>query len=279
MVTLNGKERALRQALRACPISICDNATFLKLTDKSTHDVYRIDVGSDRLVVKQFFQETFTQLNRSAIFNAQKQFSKIGFAPEPIWFDSLEGLWVERFVESHFEACSLEQKFQNLGYVLAKIHDIPFDSTDLPYMDLPSQWNRYFEHIDQDAKNRWYDTLDQCILDYQEFFDEHSRVVCHNDLSIMHILNYSSPVVVDWEYAGIGNRFFDLASTILVNNIPRHLENWLYRGYADHTGLSVEHVSQGVQRMRLSAKLTSGLWFEAKSALPLLAHTYNSAPC
>ena len=45
---------------------------------------------------------------------------------------------------------------------------------------------------------------------------DYDPVLCHNDLNPQNILwNHHTPTLIDWEYAGIQDRYFDLASVVV----------------------------------------------------------------
>ena len=52
---------------------------------------------------------------------------------------------------------------------------------------------------------------------------EHEPVPCHNDLLAGNFLRGTEQVwVVDWEYAGMGDRYFDLANFAINNELEAH---------------------------------------------------------
>ena len=279
MAISSGSGRSLQQTLQTCPLNITANASFMRLPEQTTHDVFLVEDGASCYVVKRFYPESYTQLNRSAVFNAQQKLAEIGIAPKPLWFDAEQGIWVESFVErTYFAEQSDEKKAETLGKVLGEVHNLVLDENPLPGLDLPQQWTRYLDHVSIYDQQAWQSEVDQGTTDYNEFFDNEPRVICHNDLSLSHVLNATSPVVVDWEYAALGNRYFDIASAVFINQISRHCLNNLCNSYAEISGLSTENILLGVKQMKHSVRITHALWYEAKSALPLPSHTYNAQP-
>jgi thiamine kinase-like enzyme len=63
---------------------------------------------------------------------------------------------------------------------------------------------------------------------------EHEPVPCHNDLLDGNFLRAKGQVwIVDWEYAGMGNRYFDLANFAINNELPESQQPDLLSRYYD----------------------------------------------
>ena len=61
---------------------------------------------------------------------------------------------------------------------------------------------------------------------------EHSPVPCHNDLLPANFLSGAERIViVDWEYAGMGDRFFDLGNLAVNNEFGEEDEDRLLEAY------------------------------------------------
>jgi thiamine kinase-like enzyme len=56
---------------------------------------------------------------------------------------------------------------------------------------------------------------------------------CHNDLLNANFLSNSSIYVLDWEYAGMGDPFFDLANFSDHHELTNEQDHWLLKCYFD----------------------------------------------
>jgi thiamine kinase-like enzyme len=73
---------------------------------------------------------------------------------------------------------------------------------------------------------------------------EHEPVPCHNDLLAGNFLRGSERIwIVDWEYAGMGDRYFDLANFAINNELPE----------AQHPELLAEYFSEEATPRRLAS--------------------------
>jgi thiamine kinase-like enzyme len=61
---------------------------------------------------------------------------------------------------------------------------------------------------------------------------EHEPVPCHNDLLAANFIRGSKQLwIVDWEYAGMGDRYFDLANFAVNNELDEDARVWLLTAY------------------------------------------------
>jgi thiamine kinase-like enzyme len=62
--------------------------------------------------------------------------------------------------------------------------------------------------------------------------DEHRPVPCHDDLLTANFLHDGERVqIIDWEYAGMGDRYFDLGNLAVNNQFDDHQESALLEAY------------------------------------------------
>lgn len=257
-----------QNALQNSHVRLSDNTVFSVLSDKSTHQVFTFISNNVRYVLKQFEKDSFTQLDRNGIYRLQKQLFQQGVAPEPICYNEEEGVWVERYIQHTRDTASSGRCFQ-LGKALAKIHALKIDESDVAILDLPAQWQRYLAYLNPNTRMRWQAEVEKATYCYHNGLDKQAKVLCHHDLSFDHVLDENKPMVVDWEYAAMGNAMFDIASAIAINNLAEVGEKDVCKGYADQSGEAYEKVYKCVLAMKICTKVTNGLWYEAKSALPL----------
>jgi thiamine kinase-like enzyme len=257
-----------KEVLRQSGLLMDDNATFTLLSNTTTHPVYTFCIDAIQYVIKQFEEDPFTQLDRKAIFDLQKQLFRIGIAPEPICYHSEKRIWVERFVQSASNT-AFSNQYVSLGKALAAIHALHIDDSTVPRLHLPAQWQRYLKYVKVSTRHHWQTEVEKATQTYYKYFEQQGNVLCHNDLSLGHILNVNPTIVVDWEYAAMGSGSFDIASAIAINNIDEQGEEAVCKAYADASGFALADVFNSAKAMKICTKVTNGLWYEAKSALPL----------
>jgi thiamine kinase-like enzyme len=82
--------------------------------------------------------------------------------------------------------------------------------------------------------------------------------LCHNDLLNANFIDDGSTIrIVDWEYAGMGDRFFDLANFAVNHQLPENEERYFLDAYFDKPGPS--QVAR-LRLMRLMSDFREAMW-------------------
>jgi thiamine kinase-like enzyme len=95
-------------------------------------------------------------------------------------------------------------------------------------------------------------------------------VPCHNDLWGPNLIDDGERVtVLDWEYAGMGDPYYDLASLAIHHSDGERWDRALLAIYAPHS--SGSEVDAGLARIslyRIAAELRESLWYVVAQVLP-----------
>ena len=97
---------------------------------------------------------------------------------------------------------------------------------------------------------------------------EHAPVPCHNDLLTANLLHDGARVrIVDWEYAGMGDRYFDLGNLSVNNDFDDADDEALVTAYF---GDSTPRRLAGVKLMRIMSSFREGMWGVVQTAISAL---------
>jgi thiamine kinase-like enzyme len=88
---------------------------------------------------------------------------------------------------------------------------------------------------------------------------EHDPVACHNDLLNANLIWDGSRVrIVDWEYAGMGDRYFDLGNLSINNGLTESQDKRLLAAYFGEPCTQARFAS--LRLMRIVSDLREGMW-------------------
>lgn len=222
----------------------------------------RRDIPID-LAVKWMGDDDFSGVNRAHQFALQQQLYGLGIAPQPIWLSDDETIWVEQWLEN---SDSATLSMFDLAETLVRIHSLPVTARPL---DLASRWRHYSDIAQFDESNDLYlkaQTFRTKVIKSEQ--DDEDYVLCHNDLLINHLLLSADNTlkIIDWEYAAMGNRYFDLASCCLINKLEIDDSRELVKHYAKCMDINE---SDALERFELHTEIvaiTNNLWFAALNA-------------
>lgn len=92
------------------------------------------------------------------------------------------------------------------------------------------------------------------------------RCLCHNDVHHLNLLSNQQQLwLLDWEYAGIGDPFFDLAAVCCYHNYDAALRDQLLLAYG---GVAGQKNSERLQRMCWLFDYIKALWLAVRNLSP-----------
>ena len=265
-------------------------ASDLRCTALSgTHQVwecaFEVDGLTERVIVKQLHEHEGQAFSFTSTFALQQRLFVMGIAAEPIYLSppisssthakpNEQGLlWVEAFVPAETEQAQIQTRAQTLARALAQLHLAPTDtptdtSTDTLFRQLDpikqgkaliSALNTSHDANDSSTACSLSQALDILIKDMQDFKHiDDTLVLCHNDLHLDHIR--ANDVCVDWEYAALGPRYFDVAMCIVINQLPPTAQTQLLKEYAQHTDCDVDTATQQIALYIRLALIINQAW-------------------
>jgi thiamine kinase-like enzyme len=193
-----------------------------------TNHNFKVSVGADTFVLRIGGNDTeLLGIDRPAEHAASRVAAALGLAPEVVAFVEPEGYLVTRYVEGEAGAVDAEQ----VGRLLRRLHDGPalpvrFDSFRVVeiYRDtalergvgVPAAYEGAKEVADRIERHR--SAVQPCP--------------CHNDLLNANFIAGDGRLwIVDWEYAGMGDPFFDLANFAANHELDEEGERALLAAY------------------------------------------------
>jgi thiamine kinase-like enzyme len=104
---------------------------------------------------------------------------------------------------------------------------------------------------------------------------EHEPVPCHNDLLSANFIRSQQGVrIVDWEYAGMGDRYFDLGNFAVNNELDAEAEAALLSAYFEAP--ASERRLAGLRLMRFMSDFREAMWGAVQSTISDLDFDFDS---
>ena len=190
-------------------------ATMLELGGGITNRNYKVEVDGGVYVLRMGGANTgLLGIDRSVEYEAGRRAYEVGVGPEVVAFYPDEGWLVARFVDGRpipprrmREPAMLER----VAAALRRLHSAA---------RIPGRFDSH--EVVEDYRVR---ALEHGVAIPAEFADAHAvseriraarsghdQAPCHNDLLNANFLDDGQVRIVDWEYAGMGDRCFDLAN-------------------------------------------------------------------
>lgn len=155
-------------------------------------------------------------IDRRAEFAAMKAVAAIGLGPEVLYFSTETGNMITWYIDGKKwtkEDVSTPENMKRIVEVIKKVHalpPIPYEFS--PYKDIEERLQTALQR-----KIELPDSLDHLLKKLSVIKQERDQRrdefwgLCHNDPFPNNFLDDGSVRLLDWEYAGMGDTFFDLA--------------------------------------------------------------------
>ena len=244
------------------------DAQFEVLGGGITNHNLKVTVDGDAFVLRVAGKDTaLLGIDRTVELAATRAAAALGIGPEVVRFVEPEGWLVTRFVEGTIPALDRMREPGMLGRVadaLRAFHDgvaIPgsFDSF------------RVVESYRQTALDRGgsipdaFDGAHEVAGKIEASRLTDAPVPCHNDLLNANFLDDDEHLrIVDWEYAGMGDPFFDLANFSINHELDAAASAALLAAYF---GEAHEEHDRALQLMRFMSDFREAMWGVVQSAV------------
>ena len=197
---------------------------------------FRVDVGGESFVLRIAGADTeLLGINREYEYAANLLAGKIGVAPEVYYFIRPEGYLVTRFIHGRPlppEEISQPDNIRRVINLVQKIHSMPVIPGKFDAFRVVQDYTRIAQsfHV---AFPENFDWLSARIEEAKQALSAHpyDPCPCHNDLLNANFLSNDRLYILDWEYAGMGDPFFDLANFSDHHALSDDQDRWMLACY------------------------------------------------
>lgn len=231
-----------------------------------TNRNFRVDVGGETFVLRIGGEDTqLLGIDRNAEHAASRVAAKLGLAPEVVAFLEPEGYLVTRFVVGDVGRVDVAE----VGAALRRLHDGP---------SIPSRFDsfRVVETYRAIAEGRGVPVPPDYgwASETAGRIEEHRRgapiLPCHNDLLNANFIADGSRLwIVDWEYAGRGDPFFDLGNFAVNHELDADGERLLLESYGSSD-------AESLTLMRFMSDFREAMWGVVQQAISTLEFDFRA---
>ena len=226
-----------------------------------TNRNFKITVGEDAFVLRIGGKDTsLLGIDREHEHEASRVAASLGVGPEVVVFVEPEGYLVTRFVAGEPippEELRRPHALRSFVRTLRRVHDGPairarFDSFRVVESYCATAIARGVRVPDA------YDVAKRMANEIERVRGPQPLATCHNDLLNANLLaTPAGIVIVDWEYAGMGDRFFDLANFSINHELDDEENRELLEGYFGEAGAENENA---LRLMRFMSDFREAMW-------------------
>ena len=268
---------ALAAVIAAIPEWEGDEPDVTPITIGITNRNFKVDVGGDSFVVRLSGKDTdLLGIDRAAENEAASAAAAAGVAPEVFAFLPDLGALITRFVQgAHIPEEDLERE-DVLGAVVRSvraIHAGPPIPSSFPVFRIVEDYRAIAAERGVAAPPA-FDQVHAKAGDIEAALSKHPLPdrPCHNDLLNANFLLDGDHVwIVDYEYGGMGDLFFDLGNLSINNGLTAEAQETLLHLYFG----DVTEAHRGrLQLMRIMSDFREAMWGVVQQAISTLDFDY-----
>lgn len=240
-----------------------EDLTFSPLGGGITNRNYKIDVGGESFVLRIAGANTdLLGIDRKTEFVASELAGILGIAPEVIYFIQPEGYLVTKFIQGlplSPEGVKKPGNLKNIVEMLKRFHASDPIPGKFWVPQIVADYSKIAEshHVSFPGNFSWLlECLDQAVTALE--VDPLPHCPCHNDLLNENFLVEGQRIfILDWEYAGMGDRYFDLANLSVNHDFNDEQDDLVLRSYfGEVTETSWAHM----KIMRIISDYRESMW-------------------
>ncbi|MGB7401180.1 MAG: choline/ethanolamine kinase family protein [Arcobacter sp.] len=188
---------------------------------------YKLKTSKRTYLIRKFISNETVNINRKFEFEIQKKTYKKGIAGKPLFLDKDKSFMVCEFLKGKHKKIISLQEIKHLGKMVKKLHSIK--SNVNPY-DFKRPLNYYKKTLNNQEASK---SIHICKRELKSL-KKHKKtlVTTHHDLNPKNILFHKKSIkFIDWEYTGVNDSFFDLATLCFEFRLNKKEEKILLKSY------------------------------------------------
>jgi thiamine kinase-like enzyme len=240
-----------------------------------TNRNYRVDVDGSSFVLRVGGNDTgLLGIDRAVEHAASLRAASVGVGPEVVDFVESEGWLVTRFIEGRPvppEEIRTPGGITRVAAVLRKIHGAAAIPGRFDAHEVVEEYRR--EAVARGVPIPPEFAAAQAASErIREARGLQRLVPCHNDLLNANFLDNGEIRIVDWEYAGMGDRFFDLANLSVNHEFGLEEDRLLLAAYF---GVERSADLAALRLMRVMSDFREAMWGVLQSGISELDFDFD----
>jgi len=248
-----------------------------ELTGGITNRNYKITVDGESFVLRLGGNETqFLGIDRKNEYECSLLASKVGIAPEPTAFLEPEGYIVARFISGKSipnEEIGTEENICRVVESMKAYHALSFFPGEFSPFRVAEEYAKTARsfNVKLPDKMDWY--LERSSEIEQAMYRKPLQPrPCHNDLLNGNFIDDGTRIrILDWEYAGMGDIFFDLGNFAIQHEFNDEQDEILLRAYF---GSPTDSQRAHQKLMKIMSDLREAMWSQVQIGVSKLDFDY-----
>lgn len=249
-----------------------------ELTGGITNKNHKVTVAGESFVLRMGGNETkHLGIDRQVEYECSRLASQVGVAPEPIAFITPEGYIVARFISGKsipVEEIGTEENIHRVVRSMQAFHSLDLFPGSFSPFRVAEEYAKTARSFNVKLPDRmdWY-LGKSGEIESAMYRREPLRVrPCHNDLLNANFIDDGTRIrILDWEYAGMGDIFFDLGNFAIQNEFKDDQDELLLKIYF---GQPTDSQRAHQKLMKIISDLREAMWAQVQIGVSQLDFDY-----
>jgi len=255
------------------------NPEITELTGGITNKNYKITVDGESFVLRMGGNETkYLGIDREVEYECSRLAADVGVAPEPIAFLAPEGYIVARFISGKpmpAEEIGAQENITRVIESMKLYHAInKFPGFFSPFR-VAEDYNKVARSfsVKLPANMDWI--LEKSAEIEKAMYSHETLTIrpCHNDLLNGNFIDDGTRIrILDWEYGGMGDIFFDLGNFAIQHEFNDEQDEFLLKAYF---GNPTDSQRAHQKLMKIMSDLREAMWAQVQRGVSKLDFDYE----
>lgn len=252
-------------------------AEIKELTGGITNRNYKITVDGESFVLRLGGNETqFLGIDRKNEYDCSALAWEVGIAPEPIAFLEPEGYILARFVAGKripAEEIGTEENICRVVESMKAYHALEFFPGTFSPFRVVENYAKMAHSFDVKLPEKMDHYLEKSSEIERAMYREPLQTrPCHNDLLNGNFIDDGTRIrILDWEYAGMGDIFFDLGNFAVQHDFNDEQDELLLKAYF---GSLTDSQRAHQKLMKIMSDLREAMWAQVQIGVSKLDFDY-----
>ena len=249
-----------------------------ELTGGITNKNYKITVDDESYVLRLGGNETkYLGIDRAVEYECSRLAAQIGIAPEPTAFLEPEGYILARFISGKgipAEEIGTEENIKRVVESMKAYHALDFFPGSFSPFRVAEEYARTARtfNVKLPDKMAWYLERSSEIEKAMYAREPLKLRPCHNDLLNGNFIDDGTRIrILDWEYAGMGDIFFDLGNFAIQHEFNDEQDEILMKAYF---GQPTDSQRAHQKLMKIMSDLREAMWSQVQIGVSQLDFDY-----
>jgi thiamine kinase-like enzyme len=251
-------------------------ARVTALTGGITNHNFRVDVDGGSFVLRMGGADThLLGIDRGVEREANARAAEVGVGPAVERFVEPEGWLVTRFIEGRpipVDEMRRPETIRRVARALMRFHSAAPIAGRFDAHAVVEEYRREAEEHGVEIPSA-YPAAHEMSSRIRAARGEQPLVPCHNDLLNANFLDDGEIRIVDWEYAGMGDRFFDLANLSVNHEFGTEEDRWLLEAYF---GEATDAALGDLRQMKFMSDFREAMWGVLQSGISELDFDFKA---